>query len=371
MSDMFTVLQKDAHCAARWGELRTAHGNVQTPVFMPVGTQATVKTLSPAVLHEIGVPMILGNAYHLYLRPGTRIIKAAGGLHKFMNWDKPILTDSGGYQVFSLSLLREISDKGVWFQSHLDGSRHFIGPAECLQIQKDLGSDVCMVLDECSPYPCDFDAARTAMERTLAWAEASREIPLASGQAMFAIVQGSTYEDLRQECGQKLVAMDFDGYAVGGVSVGEPPELINRILSVTLPLLPQAKPRYVMGMGTPPDMLRAIALGADMFDCIMPTRYGRNANAFTPQGTMNLRNAAFSEDFTPLEAGCACYTCRGFTRAYLRHLVQAHEILGLQLLTLHNVHFYISLLARARQAIAENRFEEFMEKALLQWQESR
>ncbi|MCP4650006.1 MAG: tRNA guanosine(34) transglycosylase Tgt [PVC group bacterium] len=362
----FKLIHNDKNSKARLGELKTAHGKVQTPVFMPVGTQATVKALTPQMLNESGAEIILGNAYHLYLRPGTELIKAAGGLHKFMSWDKPILTDSGGYQVFSLAILRKINDEGVHFQSHIDGSKHFIGPKECLEIQKDLGSDICMILDECAAYPCEHDYARVAMERTLKWAQISREQQLSPSQMMFGIVQGSTYEDLRQECAEKLVAMDFDGYAVGGVSVGEPAELIYKIVAHTLPFLPENKPRYIMGMGTPEDILESIGHGADMFDCIIPTRYGRTANAFTMKGKLNLRNAQYTEDLTPVDDTCDCYTCKNFTRAYIRHLFYAHEMLGPTLLSLHNIHFYINLIKNARQAIQEDRFLKFKAKFLSQ-----
>ncbi len=360
----FKVTHKDKNSAARLGELKTLHGRIQTPVFMPVGTQGSVKALPPAVLEASGVQIILGNAYHLYLRPGTKIIKAAGGLHEFMNWPKPILTDSGGYQVFSLAVLRKITDEGVWFQSHLDGTAHFIGPRECLTIQDELDSDICMVLDECAAYPCAHEYARIAMQRTLNWAKISREIKQNKKRLVFGIVQGSTYEDLRQECAQELVEMDFDGYAVGGVSVGEPPELIYKIVSYTLPFLPEDKPRYIMGMGTPEDILESINSGADMFDCIIPTRYGRTGTAFTSTGKINLRNSGFSDDFSPVDEVCNCYCCENFSRAYIRHLFNANEILGLELLSLHNVHFYINLMKNIRQAIAEDSFLEFKDEFL-------
>jgi len=355
----FQVIHNDKNSKARVGLLNTKRGIIQTPVFMPVGTQATVKAITPYTLEEMGTEIILGNAYHLYLRPGTDLIKKAGGLHKFMNWQGPILTDSGGYQVFSLSILRKITDKGVTFQSHIDGSKHFIGPKECLEIQDILGSDICMVLDECSPYPCEYEDAKIAVERTLKWAEISRKVELNSGNKIFAIVQGSTFKDLRHDCAEKLVDMDFDGYAVGGVSVGEPPELIYEIVEYTLPLLPDNKPKYIMGMGTPEDILESVGHGADMFDCIIPTRYGRTAHAFTAKGKLNLRNAAYTDDLSPVDPECDCYLCKNFTRAYVRHLFYAKEMLGPQLLSQHNVHFYLNMIKQIRIAIKQDRFIQF------------
>lgn len=363
----FEIVFKDSKSKARLGKLTTNHGIVHTPVFMPVGTQASVKAISPYFLDKIGVEMILGNAYHLYLRPGTAIIKAIGGLHKFMNWKKPILTDSGGYQVFSLALLRKVTDEGVWFQSHIDGTAHFIGPKECLKIQDELDSDICMLLDECAGYPCEYDDAELAMERTLKWANLSKGVNFRKKRLVFGIIQGSTYENLRKMCAEKLSALNFDGYAVGGVSVGEPQELIYKIASFTLQFLPEEKPRYIMGMGTPLDILEGIAQGADMFDCIIPTRYGRTGTAFTHAGKINLRNSCYIEDLRPVDEACSCYTCTGFSRAYLRHLFNAKEILGLELLSLHNVNFYINLIKDARQAIAENRFLAFKREFFSQY----
>jgi len=355
----YEVLHKDKSSNARLGLLRTRHGIVQTPVFMPVGTQGTVKAITPFALEEIGVEMIMGNAYHLYLRPGTKLIKKAGGLHKFMNWQGPILTDSGGYQVFSLAILRKVTDKGVEFQSHIDGSQHFIGHWECLKIQDELGSDIAMVLDVCAPYPCVFEEAKLAMERTLSWARESKKVKMQNQAMVFGIVQGSTYKELRCECAKQLVDMDFDGYAIGGVSVGEPPELIYDIVDYTLPLLPDNKPKYIMGMGTPEDILESISHGADMFDCIIPTRYGRTATAFTSAGKINLRNAAYTDDLRPVDSKCDCYLCRNFTRAYIRHLFYANEMLGPQLLSIHNVYFYINLMKDVKNAIKENKFLKF------------
>jgi len=360
----FKVKHKDKHCQARVGQLKTLHGVVQTPVFMPVGTQGTVKALSPFWLDKSGVEMILANAYHLYLRPGTEIIKSCGGLHKFMNWPGPILTDSGGYQVFSLSILRKITNDGVNFQSHIDGSSHFIGPKQALAIQQDLGSDICMVLDECVGYPCEYEQAKIAQERTLRWANISRNIKLDKQRLVFGIVQGSTYQDLREDCAKQLVKLDFDGYAVGGVSVGEPAALIYQIISYTLEHLPADKPRYIMGMGTPEDILESISVGADMFDCIIPTRYGRTGTAFTHQGKINLKNACFVDDKSSIDKECDCYSCCNFSRAYIRHLFNANEILGLELLSLHNVHFYIHVINEARKAIANDEFLKFKKRFL-------
>ncbi len=361
---MFELLHQDKSCKARLGRLKTLHGSVDTPVFMPVGTQGTVKAVSPAVMQEAKVEMILGNAYHLYLRPGTELIKQAGGLHKFMNWPNPILTDSGGYQVFSLAKLRKVTDAGIEFQSHIDGSTHFIGPEQCLRIQEDLDSDVCMVLDECVSYPSERSAASDAVRRTVDWAAKSRSVKVKPGRLVFGIVQGSTYEDLREECARELVDMNFDGYAVGGVSVGEPAELIYKTISSTLPFLPERLPRYIMGMGTPRDIVESIARGADMFDCIIPTRYGRTGNAFTGTGKINLRNSRFAGDLRPVDSECDCYCCANFSRAYLRHLFMSNEILGLELLSAHNVRFYINLIRRCRAAIASDSFVAFRKEFL-------
>jgi queuine tRNA-ribosyltransferase len=356
MASHFQLLGKDTATGARRGRLSTLHGTIETPVFMPVGTQGTVKAVTPVHLRDIGAQIILGNTYHLNLRPGSELIRELGGLHRFMGWDGPILTDSGGFQVFSLSKLREITDDGVAFQSHLDGARLFLGPGEVMGIQANLGSDIAMVLDECPPWPVDRDACALACARSLRWARRCREIAvesgfLGSGHHVFAIVQGSTFDDLRREAAEALTALDFSGYAVGGVSVGEPePEMMKQVAATT-PFLPGDKPRYTMGLGTPPQILRMVALGVDMFDCVLPTRVARNGLAFTPDGAINLRNERFRTDPRPVVEGLDNYTCRNFSRAYLRHLFASGEMLGGTLLTIHNLHFFLDLMAQARAHI--------------------
>ncbi len=361
MSAQFQLLATDPDGLARRGRLVTAHGAVETPVFMPVGTQATVKATTPAQLKEVGTQILLGNTYHLHLRPGSDLIRDLGGLHRFMGWDGPILTDSGGFQVFSLAKTRKILEEGIAFQSHLDGKKIFLGPAEAIRIQDELGSDIAMVLDECPPYPCEEMAARKAVERTVRWAEAClREAEardfFAGGRMLFAIVQGSSYPDLRRECAERLAAMPFPGYAVGGVSVGEPEEEMIRQVTASVPALPADKPRYAMGLGTPPQILRMIAEGIDMFDCVMPTRLARHGSAFTPDGVVNLRNEAFRRDSRPLVEGADNYTCRHFSRAYLRHLLTAGELLASTLLSLHNIHFFLELTRNARDHIERGDF---------------
>ncbi len=351
----FDLLKTDTATAARRGRLRTRHGVIETPIFMPVGTQGTVKSLTPAHLREIGAQIILGNTYHLNLRPTSELIGELGGLHKFMGWDGPILTDSGGFQVFSLAKLRKMHDDGVEFQSHLDGKSLFLGPREVMAIQKNLGSDIAMVIDECPPWPCERDATAEACARSLRWAKQCKQIAtdsgfLAEGHHVFAIVQGSTYDDLRREAAESLAALDFPGYAVGGVSVGEPePEMLKQV-GATTPFMPADKPRYTMGLGTPPQLLKMIALGVDMFDCVLPSRVARNGLVFTPDGPINLRNEKFRTDPRPISEEVNNYTSR-FSRAYLRHLTVAGEILSCTLLTLHNLHFYLDLMAQARAHI--------------------
>jgi queuine tRNA-ribosyltransferase len=361
MASHFQLIGKDPSTSARRGRLSTLHGVVETPVFMPVGTQGTVKALTPVHLRDIGAQIILGNTYHLNLRPGSGLIRELGGLHKFMGWDGPILTDSGGFQVFSLSKLRKIQEDGVAFQSHLDGTKLFLGPKEVMGIQADLGSDIAMVLDECPPWPVDRDACALACSRSLRWAKRCKEIAeesgfLGSGHHVFAIAQGSTYDDLRREAAEALTALDFSGYAVGGVSVGEPePEMLKQVAATT-PHMPADKPRYTMGLGTPPQILKMVALGVDMFDCVLPSRVARHGLAFTPDGPINLRNEKFRTDPEPIVRGMDNYTCRNFTRAYLRHLMMAGEMLGGTLLTIHNLHFFLDLMVQARSHIEAGDF---------------
>jgi len=356
----FQLLKTDPATAARRGRLQTWHGVVETPIFMPVGTQGTVKALTPAHLKEIGAQIILGNTYHLNLRPTSELIRDLGGLHQFMGWDGPILTDSGGFQVFSLSKLRKLRDDGIEFQSHLDGAKLFLGPKEVMGIQQNLGSDIAMVIDECPPWPCEREACAEAVARSYRWAQQCRQIAtdsgfLAAGHHVFAIVQGSTFDDLRREAAESLAALDFPGYAVGGVSVGEPePEMLKQV-GATTPFMPVHKPRYTMGLGTPPQLLKMIALGVDMFDCVLPSRVARNGLAFTPDGPINLRNERFRADPRPIAEEINNYTTR-FSRAYLRHLTVAGEILSCTLLTLHNLHFYLDLMAQARAHIEAGDF---------------
>lgn len=356
----FELLKTDSATAARRGRLTTRHGVVETPIFMPVGTQGTVKALTPAHLREIGAQIILGNTYHLNLRPTSELIRDLGGLHNFMGWDGPILTDSGGFQAFSLAKLRKLRDDGIEFQSHLDGAKLFLGPKEVMGIQQNLGSDIAMVIDECPPWPCERDACAAAVARSERWARQCKVIAtdsgfLAAGHHVFAIVQGSTFDDLRREAAEALAALDFPGYAVGGVSVGEPePEMLKQV-GATTPFLPLHKPRYTMGLGTPPQLLKMIALGVDMFDCVLPSRVARNGLAFTPDGPINLRNERFRADPRPISDEVHNYTTH-FSRAYLRHLTIAGEILSCTLLTLHNLHFYLDLMAQARAHIEAGDF---------------
>lgn len=360
----YTLLKKNQNGKARRGVVHTAHGDIQAPFFMPVGTKATVKTLSQEDLHAIGAEVELSNTYHLFLRPGCDIIQKAGGLHKFMSWPKPILTDSGGYQVFSLTDWRKLTDEGVEFQSHLDGLKHFLTPERVMEIEAVLGSDMVMPLDECSPYPCEYEPAAAAVRRTTMWAKRTKEHFLKTGmdkkgQHLFSIVQGSVYRDLREKSAQELIALDTDGYAIGGVSVGEPVKEMFEVLSWVVDLLPENKPRYFMGIGMPDQIVKAVGMGIDMFDTVVPTRYGRYGTCFTSRGQVVIRNGQYKEDFSPLDAECDCPTCRNYSRAYIRHLFNAGEVLGLKLAAYHNVHFYVKLMARIRKAIEEDRYEEF------------
>ena len=366
---MFTITQKDPTTKARAGILKTIHGELETPFFMPVGTNGTVKTLSNEDLTEIGAGVILSNTYHLFVRPGIEVIAAAGGLHRFMGWDHPILTDSGGYQVFSLARLRRISDEGVEFRSPMDGAAHFLSPEDVLSIEKTFGSDIIMPLDECVAYPCERVAAEEALQRTTRWAERSRKSFLngqdrSSRQLLFGIIQGSVYEDLRKESARQITSLGFDGYAIGGLSVGEPQELMFTTLNWVEPLLPKEKPRYFMGLGMPDQIVRAVGLGMDMFDTSIPTRYGRNGTAFTHQGRVVVRNSPYIRDQRPLDEACGCMVCRRYIRSYIRHLVNTSEILGLRLLSYHNVYFYVDLMRNIRRAIREERFLEFQKEFL-------
>ena len=361
----FEVLCADIVSRARRGRLKTAHGVLETPVFMPVGTQGTVKATTPAELVEVGAQVILGNTYHLFLRPGLEVIQHCGGLHKFIGWDRPILTDSGGFQVFSLSKLRRITEEGVHFNSHIDGAPCFLNPEISMQAQQTLGSDIVMAFDECPHYPCEYEYAAASLERTLrwahrcrAWVEKQRNGP---HPLLFGIVQGGIYQELREKSARGLVGLDFDGYAIGGVSVGEPEPEMMRAVDNSEPFLPSEKPRYAMGLGTPPQLVEMVARGVDMFDCVLPTRLARNGTAFTASGTINLKNATYRTDLRPIEDNCSCSTCRSFTRAYIRHLVKAEEILGLRLITIHNLHFYLDLTAKIRAALEAGTFAQFRE----------
>ena len=365
---MFELVAQDRESKARRGRIATAHGVLDTPAFMPIGTQGAVKGVSPQELRELHAQIILGNTYHLFVRPGLDVIKHFGGLHKFMNWNGPILTDSGGYQIFSLAKLRKITEDGVEFQNHIDGARAFISPEIAMEIQLAFGSDITMTLDECVPYPCEYDYAAKSVEMTTRWAKRCRDWKRRNGETaqrgprdsmLFGIVQGGTFEDLRKKSAQQIVELDFDGYAIGGVSVGEPEEEMMRAVESAEPFLPKDKARYAMGLGTPPQLLEMIARGMDMFDCVLPTRLARNGTAFAATGTLNLKNAEFALDKRPIEENCACEACREFSRGYIRHLVKAEEILGLRLITLHNLHFYLNLMNRVRSEIEAGTFDQF------------
>lgn len=363
----YELIKTCKQTGARLGRLHTPHGVIETPIFMPVGTQATVKAMTPEELKDIGSQIILSNTYHLYMRPGHDLIERAGGLHKFMNWDKPILTDSGGFQVFSLGPLRKIKEEGVEFRSHLDGSKHFLSPEKATEIQNALGSDIIMAFDECAPYPADRQYVKNSLERTTRWLErckAAHKYP--ERQALFGIVQGGMYKDLREQSAREITAIDLPGYAIGGLSVGEPKEMMYEVLDYTVPLLPEDKPRYLMGVGSPDDLLEGVLRGIDMFDCVLPTRIARNGTAMTSQGKVVVRNASYAEDFSSLDPECDCYTCRNYTKAYLRHLIKCNEILGARLLTIHNLHFLLKLMENVREAIREDRLldykKDFFEK---------
>ena len=367
---MFQLLRTDQpRTRARRGRLTTAHGVIETPTFMPVGTQGTVKAVSPAELRDLQAQIILGNTYHLFVRPGLDVMRGFGGLHAFMRWDGPILTDSGGYQVFSLAKIRRITEEGVHFQNHLDGTPTFIGPETAMEIQSVLGSDINMAFDECPPYPCEYDYADKSLDMTLRWAKRCRDWAAAHPtsettglvQLRFGIVQGATFADLREKSARALAAMDWDGYAIGGVSVGEPEDEMMLAVERSEPFLPTDRPRYAMGLGTPPQMVEMVARGVDLFDCVLPTRIARNGTAFTAAGTLNLRNSVYITDQGPIEPGCTCPACREFSRGYLRHLLKAEEILGLRLVSLHNLHFYLSLMTRVRAELDAGTFPAFRE----------
>lgn len=368
MTSGFQILKQDKETNARVGLLKTAHGDIKTPVFVPVGTQGTVKTLSPYELDEVGSQIILANTYHLYLRPGHEIIERTGGLHKFMSWEKPILTDSGGFQVYSLAGLRKVDSNGVVFQSHHDGSYHEFTPERAVEIQRSLGSNIMMVLDECPPYPCTQSYAAESVERTRNWAKRclikfkELEPKFSYQQSIFAIVQGSTFPELRRTSAETLVEMDFPGYAIGGLSIGEPKSILFEMAEICTSLLPREKPRYLMGMGKPEDLVEAVALGVDMFDCVIPTRNGRKGQVFTWNGPINVKNATYKEDFRPIDENCQCYACRNFARAYIRHLLQADEILGLRLGSLHNLYFYHELVGNIRESICDGNFQSWRRK---------
>lgn len=368
----FKLIKKDKDSKARYGALTTLHGDVETPAFIPVGTQATVKTLSNQDLVDSGVSIILCNAYHLYLRPGEGVIKSAGGLHNFCGWKGPILTDSGGFQVFSLATLMKVNDRGVEFSSHLDGSKHFLTPEDVIRLQLSFKSDIMMPLDECIQYPCSKDKVMDSLKLTTKWAKRSKEAyklftngySLNTSQLLFGIIQGSTYLDLREKATTQLTDIGFDGYAIGGVSVGESADLIYEIVGHTTKYIPEDKPRYLMGVGRPQDIIEAVSMGVDMFDCVVPTRNGRSGTAFIPEGKLVLRNTGYSSDFNPIDKNCGCYTCKNYSRAYIRHLFNTDEILGLSLVSLHNIHFYAKLMDNIRKAIREDRFGEFKKEFL-------
>ena len=353
---------------ARLGTLHTPHGSFATPAFMPVGTQATVKGMSPEEMKSMGAGIILSNTYHLWMRPGSDIVREAGGLHRFMNWDRAILTDSGGFQVFSLSDLRHITEEGVNFKSHIDGSRHTLTPEKSIRIQQDLGADIIMAFDECTPWPAEHDYARRSLERTTRWLERCvKTHGNTARQALFGIIQGGTYGDLRKQSAREITSFDLPGYALGGLSVGEPGHLMYEMLEETVPLMPANKPRYLMGVGTPDYLIEAAVRGIDMFDCVLPTRIGRNGTVLTEEGRMIVRDAKFARDFSALDPACDCYVCKNYTRAYIRHLIKAGEMFGLRLTSWHNIHFLLRLMEKVRQAIADDRLLDFRDTYLANW----
>ena len=359
----YELLHVCKQTGARRGVIHTPHGDIQTPVFMPVGTQATVKSMTPEELKEVNAQIILSNTYHLFLRPGHKLVEEAGGLHQFMNWNRPILTDSGGFQVFSLGQLRKISEEGVEFQSHLDGSKKFLSPEKAMEVENSLGADIMMAFDECCPYPSTYEYTKKSMERTTRWAKRCREAhKRPEDQGLFGIIQGGFYEDLRKKSAEDLIELDFPGYAIGGISVGEPKEKFLEVLKYTTPLMPENKPRYLMGVGTPDYLIEAAIAGIDMCDCVLPTRIARHGTALTSQGKIVVRNATYERDFTPLDSECDCYACKNYTRAYIRHLVKTNEILGIRLLSIHNIKFLTNLMDKVRIEIENDNLGNFKEE---------
>ncbi len=360
MAIQYELIKTCKQSGARLGRVTTPHGVIETPIFMPVGTKATVKAMTPEEVKDLGAQIILSNTYHLYLRPGHDLIKEAGGLHKFMNWDKPILTDSGGFQVFSLGDFRTIKEEGVHFQSHVDGSKHFLSPEKAVEIQTALGSDIMMAFDECAPYPADHAYVKASLERTTRWAARCKEAHWNTDkQALFGIVQGGMYQDLREQSAAELIALDFPGYAIGGLSVGEPKHLMYEVLDYTAPLLPVNKPRYLMGVGSPDALFEGVLRGVDMFDCVLPTRTARMGTAMTSVGPVTIKQARYQKDFSSLDENCGCYTCKNYTKAYLRHLYKENEILSARLFTIHNLYFLLELMTKIRESIMEDRFLDY------------
>lgn len=364
----YELIKECKESKARLGRLHTPHGVIDTPVFMPVGTQATVKAMTPDELKSIGAGIILSNTYHLYLRPGEKLVKRAGGLHGFMNWDRAILTDSGGFQVFSLSDLRDITEDGVTFKSHIDGSRHFISPEKAIEIENSLGADIIMAFDECLPYPADYTYSKNSTERTIRWANRCKNAHKnTEKQALFGIIQGGMYKDLRQEAAKRMEEMNFPGYSIGGLSIGEPKPIMYDVLEWTTPLMPKHKPRYLMGVGSPDCLIEGVIRGIDMFDCVLQTRIARNGTVFTSKGKLVIRNAQYAEDFRPLDDECDCYACKNFSRAYIRHLFKTKEILGARLATIHNLRFTIRLMEQIREAIKEDRLLKFRDEFFMKY----
>ena len=353
------IIKECTATGARAGMLHTPHGSFPTPMFMPVGTQATVKTLSPEELKDMGAGIILANTYHLFLRPGNELVKKAGGLHKFMNWDRGILTDSGGFQVFSLGQMRKITEEGVTFRSHIDGAKKILSPEIATKVQEDLGADIIMAFDECIPYPAEHKYAETSTNRTTRWTQRCKDVKSENGQSLFGIVQGGMYKDLREMSAKALVDMDLPGYGIGGLSVGEPKDMMYEMLDVSVSHLPKEKPRYLMGVGTPDCLVEGVALGVDMFDCVFPTRVARNGTAMVNSGRLIVKNAKHAEDFLPIEESCNCYTCRNYSRAYIRHLLKAEEIFGLRLISIHNLYFLLNFMRNMREAIMNGKFPQF------------